>query len=207
MIRPQLSKVANGTKLTSDLVNSIINRTEYAADLLRQYKLTAGTDMYVEPHYDGTRVSYLQPVAGGATRVQPISNVYYIKDNEGTDANPFTIADVLRIFGDPNKIINLEPQKRYKVVGSEYLYFYGNCFVANNSVIGAFFGMVAYNTDIDGGGRIIASDLCNGTGPDQNNPRNAMPPFWITTSYVNRASPEGRAEVPGGYIKSTYITY
>jgi len=71
MIRPRLSKVASGTKLTTDLVNEIINRTEYAADLLRQYKLTAGTDMYVEPHYDGTRVSYLQPVAGGSTPLPP----------------------------------------------------------------------------------------------------------------------------------------
>lgn len=74
MIRPRLSKVASGTKLTTDLVNSIINRTEYAADLLRQYKLTAGKGMYVEPHYDGTRVSYLQPVAGGATSTQSFLN-------------------------------------------------------------------------------------------------------------------------------------
>ena len=72
MIRPRLSKVASGTRLTTDLVNDIINRTEYAADLLRQYKLTAGNEMYVEPHYDGTRVSYLQPVAGGATPRQSI---------------------------------------------------------------------------------------------------------------------------------------
>jgi hypothetical protein len=34
--------------------------------------------MYVEPHYDGTRVSYLQPVAGGATPKQPISPAYRI---------------------------------------------------------------------------------------------------------------------------------
>jgi len=71
MIRPRLSKLASGTRLTTDLINGIINRTEYAADLLRQYKLTAGTDMYVEPHYDGTRVSYLQPVAGGSTPLPP----------------------------------------------------------------------------------------------------------------------------------------
>jgi len=67
MIRPRLSKVASGTKLTTDLVNGIINRTEYAADLLRQYKLAAGNGMYVEPHYDGTRVSYFYPVGAGAT--------------------------------------------------------------------------------------------------------------------------------------------
>ena len=77
MIRPRLPKVATGTRLTTDLVNDIINRTEYAADLLRQYKLVAGTEMYVEPHYDGTRVSYFYPVGGGATPkdspiVQPI---------------------------------------------------------------------------------------------------------------------------------------
>lgn len=73
MIRPRLPRVASGTRLTTNLVNGIINRTEYAADLLRQYKLVAGTEMYVEPHYDGTRVSYLQPVGGGATPrpVQP----------------------------------------------------------------------------------------------------------------------------------------
>lgn len=72
MIRPRLPRVAGGTRLTTDLVNGIINRTEYAADLLRQYKLVAGTEMYIEPHYDGTRVSYLQSVAGGATPTQPI---------------------------------------------------------------------------------------------------------------------------------------
>lgn len=78
MIRPRLPKVASGTRLTTNLVNDIINRTEYAADLLRQYKLAAGNGMYVEPHYDGTRVSYLQPVAGGATPAQPISPPYRI---------------------------------------------------------------------------------------------------------------------------------
>lgn len=83
MIRPRLSKVASGTRLTTDLVNGIINRTEYAADLLRQYKLTAGNEMYVEPHYDGTRVSYFYPVAGGATPsgssiVKPLNYKYRI---------------------------------------------------------------------------------------------------------------------------------
>jgi len=92
MIRPRLSKVASGTRLTTDLVNDIINRTEYAADLLRQYKLTAGNEMYVEPHYDGTRVSYLQPVAGGATPRQPIFN-------DGTNPNnPLTIDEAISYY-------------------------------------------------------------------------------------------------------------
>lgn len=73
MIRPKIPLVQNGQRLTSDLINSMIHRTEYAADLLRQYRLTAGTEMYVEPHYDGTRVSYFYPVGGGTTIVQPIS--------------------------------------------------------------------------------------------------------------------------------------
>jgi len=77
MIRPRLPKVASGTRLTTNLVNGIINRTEYAADLLRQYKLIAGTEMYVEPHYDGTRVSYLQQVGGGV-KPQPIPSAYRI---------------------------------------------------------------------------------------------------------------------------------
>jgi len=78
MIRPRPPKVATGARLTADLVNGIINRTEYAADLLRQHKLIAGTEMYIEPHYDGTRVSYLQPVGGGTTPAQPVSPAYRV---------------------------------------------------------------------------------------------------------------------------------
>ena len=76
MISPRLSKVVSGTRLTTGLINSKIKRTEYAADLLQQYKLIAGNQMYIEPHYDGTRVSYLQPVGGGTTPTQPISPAF-----------------------------------------------------------------------------------------------------------------------------------
>jgi hypothetical protein len=90
MIRPRLPKVATGTRLTTDLVNDIINRTEYAADLLRQYKLVAGNGMYVEPHFDGTRVSYLQPVGGGATPRQPIaSSIFRAVFGSQTIYDPF----------------------------------------------------------------------------------------------------------------------
>lgn len=71
MISPRLSKVVSGTRLTTDLINSMIKRTEYAADLLQQYKLIAGNEMYIEPHYDGTRVSYFSPVGGGVNPVVP----------------------------------------------------------------------------------------------------------------------------------------
>ena len=67
MIAPRIPLAQNGQILTANLVNHIIARTEYAARLLREYRCVAGTDMFVEPHYDGTRVSYLQPVGGGAT--------------------------------------------------------------------------------------------------------------------------------------------
>ena len=70
MIALKIPLVRDGQILSTNLVNSMIGRIEYAADLLRQYKLIAGTEMYVEPHLDGTRVSYLQPVKGGATPLQ-----------------------------------------------------------------------------------------------------------------------------------------
>jgi hypothetical protein len=72
MIAPKIPLVQDGQILSTNLVNSMIGRIEYAADLLRQYKLIAGDEMYVEPHFDGTRVSYLQQVAGGATPAQPL---------------------------------------------------------------------------------------------------------------------------------------
>jgi hypothetical protein len=77
MISPRLSKVVSGTRLTTDLLNSMIKRTEYAADLLQQYKLIAGNEMYVEPHYDGTRVSYFSPVGGGINPVVPLPAYKY----------------------------------------------------------------------------------------------------------------------------------
>ena len=77
MIAPKIPLVKDGQILSTNLVNSMIARIEYAADLLRQYKcISGGEEIYVEPHFDGTRVSYLQPVAGGATPLQPISSKY-----------------------------------------------------------------------------------------------------------------------------------
>lgn len=111
MIRPKIPLVQNGQRLTSDLVNSMIHRTEYAADLLRQYRLTAGTEMYVEPHYDGTRVSYLQPVGGGQNLPPPDfggEDVYRILIGSGivynSDLNEGLVltASDFGTFGTPN---------------------------------------------------------------------------------------------------------
>lgn len=66
MIAPKIPFVKNGQILTANLVNHIIARTEYASRLLREYRCVAGSDMFVEPHYDGTRVSIGTPVGGGA---------------------------------------------------------------------------------------------------------------------------------------------
>jgi len=57
MIYPRLDKVRNGQKMSVELVNGLIKRTEYAADLLRQYKPLAGTDISVAQRYDGTTIS------------------------------------------------------------------------------------------------------------------------------------------------------
>ena len=92
--------MTSGTRLTTDLVNDIINRTEYAADLLRQYKLIAGNQMYIEPHYDGTRVSYLQPVGGGTTPTNP-------PYNDGSDPDdPLTQDEALSRFTEENNEAN-----------------------------------------------------------------------------------------------------
>ena len=85
MISPRLSKVVGGTRLTTGLINSMIKRTEYAADLLQQYKLIAGNEMYIEPHYDGTRVSYFSPVGGGVNPVVPPPRTYSIPWNTRDD--------------------------------------------------------------------------------------------------------------------------
>jgi hypothetical protein len=66
MIREKLSNLSSGNIITVDLINRIINRIEYAAGLLAQYKTVAGSQIYVEPHFDGTRISFDRPVGGGS---------------------------------------------------------------------------------------------------------------------------------------------
>ena len=97
MIAPKVPLVRDGQILSTNLVNSMIGRIEYAAELLRQYKCISGEEeIYVEPHFDGTRVSYLQQVAGGATpltgRIVPTDDYGYefIKPNILYEFPPFT---------------------------------------------------------------------------------------------------------------------
>lgn len=57
MIYPRLNRVRNDQRLSVELVNGLIKRTEYAGDLLRQGKCLAGTDISVAQRYDGTTIS------------------------------------------------------------------------------------------------------------------------------------------------------
>jgi hypothetical protein len=52
MIYPRLGKVGNGQRMSVELVNGLIKRTEYAADLLRQYKLVG-----IPGLFNGTTIS------------------------------------------------------------------------------------------------------------------------------------------------------
>jgi hypothetical protein len=61
MITPKIPLLKDGQILSVDVVNSIIKRTEYAGDLLKQSKLIAGDGVTIQPQYNGTRVS----VSGG----------------------------------------------------------------------------------------------------------------------------------------------
>ena len=56
MIYPKLDKVRNGEKMSVELVNGLIKRTEYAADLLKQYKCVAGTGINIKQRYDGATI-------------------------------------------------------------------------------------------------------------------------------------------------------
>lgn len=58
MIRPPLPRVKNEDVLGLGLMNGIINRVEYAADLLRQGRPLAGDAINIEENYAGTIISY-----------------------------------------------------------------------------------------------------------------------------------------------------
>jgi len=123
MIAPKIPLVQDGQILSTNLVNSMIARIEYAADLLRQYKLISGDEMYVEPHFDGTRVSYFQPVGGGATPAQPLvgalppffnpdgtqnarQNTIWVMDNMMLEDNPRFYQQIVDMFA---KGVELDP--------------------------------------------------------------------------------------------------
>lgn len=54
---PRIPEVRDGQILSTNLVNHIIRRTEYAAGLLAEYKMIAGDSISLEQQFDGTRVN------------------------------------------------------------------------------------------------------------------------------------------------------
>jgi len=130
MITPKIPLLKDGQILSVDVVNSIIKRTEYAGDLLKQYKLIAGNEIYVEPHYVGTRVSYLQPVGGGGTP-QPV-----------TPPNTITISGSISRF---TEAVTIQGTLANKIDGSELQLYIGGNLVSTilGNVLGFSFN---YNT-------------------------------------------------------------
>ena len=57
MIYPRLEKIRNDQRMSVELVNGLIKRTEYAADLLRQYKLVAGSGIDIQDSSGATTIS------------------------------------------------------------------------------------------------------------------------------------------------------
>lgn len=57
MIRPPLPRARDGDVLGLGLMNGLINRIEYAADLLRQGKPLAGDEITVKENYNGSLIS------------------------------------------------------------------------------------------------------------------------------------------------------
>ena len=65
-IVPPIRPVRSGKILDTNLINHMIQRTEYGAELLARYKMVAGTNMFVEYAANGLGISYLTALAGGA---------------------------------------------------------------------------------------------------------------------------------------------
>lgn len=146
MIRPRVGKANDGQIMSLELINGMIARTEYAADLLRQYKLVAGNGMYVEPHYDGTRVSYNQPVKGGTTRPLPLGgfpsptngifNIQYLLDNYKPGSPAHSDQDYFQPFID-GVFIDLSYLNE----------LYGSNFFIRGNMIGVSGQMAGFNPD------------------------------------------------------------
>ena len=84
MIYRKLDKVRNGQRMSVELVNGLIKRTEYAADLLEKYRILDAIKTY-----KGTTIS-LSGLGGAAY-------------NDGSDPNnPLTEAEALSRFTEEN---------------------------------------------------------------------------------------------------------
>lgn len=160
MIAPKIPLVQDGQILSTNLVNSMIGRIEYAADLLRQYKLIAGDEMYVEPHFDGTRVSYLQQVAGGAFPKLPITSFPGFPSNTNFRYNALVLPKKYKPGSaptDPSKLkqfyqpfidgFTIDPVALFETYGDAFLKGQVSgggamvCYFGTNNTILAIFGL------------------------------------------------------------------
>jgi len=91
MIAPKIPLVRDGQILSTGLVNSLIGRTEYAADLLRQYRLIAGDSISLEHQFDGTRVN--AELAGAGFNIVGLTSIGGII--KGFSYNGSTFTDII----------------------------------------------------------------------------------------------------------------
>jgi hypothetical protein len=106
MIYPTLNKVGSGQRLSVELVNGLIKRTEYAADLLRQYKLIEGDEIDLNSLYGGTTISasansnavkyrgYIMPTVPSENDILLEEDVEYDFDQIGGEIGGLLAADL-----------------------------------------------------------------------------------------------------------------
>lgn len=80
MIRPPLPRAKNGDMLDLGLMNSLINRIEYAADLLRQGRPLAGDNISVQENYNGSLISFGKAKVADVYRIIATGGVVYNSD-------------------------------------------------------------------------------------------------------------------------------
>lgn len=99
MIRPLLPRARNGDVLNLGLMNSLINRIEYAADLLRQGKPLAGNKINIFENYIGTNISY-NPIEQEAITYRVLSSGGVVYESNLDQGFTLTGAD-FGTFGVP----------------------------------------------------------------------------------------------------------
>jgi len=119
MIYPTLNKVGNGQRLSVELVNGLIKRTEYAAYLLRQYKLIAGNDITLNSVANGTTIS-------ASANANAIKYRGYIMPTVPSENDILLEEDVPIIIESPTELGGLLAQdlpldQRQKIVYPDYV--------------------------------------------------------------------------------------
>jgi len=144
MIYPTLNKVGNGQRLSVELVNGLIKRTEYAAYLLRQYKLIAGNDITLNSVANGTTIS-------ASANANAIKYRGYIMPTVPSENDILLEEDVPIIIESPTELGGLLAQdlpldQRQKIVYPDYVLAGGYELV----VSGAYWANFDIGPNLDG---------------------------------------------------------